>query len=168
MVLYHYYFKTPKSFPLEYLHLCANESHLLRLDFDATNFYHNIPINTPLKLSVQALERYFLGQLFEFNAPLDLIGTFFQKQVWSALMTIPYGKTKSYDEIAKLINNPRSCRAIGNANRNNPISLIVPCHRVVRKNGALGGYNGGIEVKKWLLEFESKILNQQAKNSLIS
>ncbi|EMH24850.1 methylated-DNA--[protein]-cysteine S-methyltransferase [Helicobacter pylori] len=104
MILYHYYFKTPKSFPLEYLHLCANESHLLRLDFD----------------------------------------------------------------IAKLINNPKSCRAIGNANRNNPISLIVPCHRVVRKNGALGGYNGGIEVKKWLLEFESKILNERAKNFLIS
>ncbi|TPH31568.1 methylated-DNA--[protein]-cysteine S-methyltransferase [Helicobacter pylori] len=148
MVLYHYYFKTPKSFPLEYLHLCANESHLLRLDFDAVHFSHNTPMNTPLELSVQALERYFLGQLFEFNAPLDLIGTSFQKQVWSALMAIPYGKTKSYDEIA--------------------ISLIVPCHRVVRKNGALGGYNGGIEVKKWLLEFESKILNQQAKNSLIS
>lgn len=109
-----------------------------------------------------------MGQLFEFDAPLDLIGTSFQKQVWSALMTIPYGKTKSYDEIAKLINNPKSCRAVGNANRNNPISLIVPCHRVVRKNGALGGYNGGIEVKKWLLEFESKILNERAKNSLIS
>ncbi|GAA7910633.1 hypothetical protein JP0496_08710 [Helicobacter pylori] len=109
-----------------------------------------------------------MGQLFEFDVPLDLIGTPFQKQVWSALMTIPYGKTKSYDEIAKLINNPKSCRAIGNANYNNPISLIVPCHRVVRKNGALGGYNGGIEVKKWLLEFESKILNEQAKNSLIS
>ncbi|GAA7407124.1 hypothetical protein BD0140_22920 [Helicobacter pylori] len=101
MVLHHYYFKTPKSFPLEYLHLCANESHLLRLDFDAAHFSHNTPMNTPLKLSVQALERYFLGQLFEFNAPLDLIGTSFQKQVWSALMAIPYGKTKSYDEIAK-------------------------------------------------------------------
>ncbi|GAA7492708.1 hypothetical protein JP0002_08470 [Helicobacter pylori] len=73
---------------------------MLRLDFDATHFSHNTPMNTPLKLSVQALERYFLGQLFEFNAPLDLMGTFFQKQVWSALMTIPYGKTKSYDEIA--------------------------------------------------------------------
>ncbi len=80
MVLYHYYFKTPKSFPLEYLHLCANESHLLRLDFDATNFSHNAPMNTPLKLSIQALERYFLGQLFEFNAPLDLIGTFFKNK----------------------------------------------------------------------------------------
>ncbi len=165
MNLYHCYFKTPKSFPLKYLHLCANESHLLRLDFDTTNF--STSMNTPLKLSVQALERYFLGQLFEFDAPLDLIGTFFQKQVWSALLTIPYGKTKSYDEIAKLINNPKSYRAIGNANCNNPVSLIVPCHRVVRKNGALGGYNGGIEVKKWLLEFERKNLNQQAKNFLM-
>lgn len=72
MVLYHYYFKTPKSFPLEYLHLCANESHLLRLDFDTTHFSHNAPMNTPLKLSVQALERYFLGQLFEFNVPLEM------------------------------------------------------------------------------------------------
>ncbi len=165
MNLYHYYFKTPKSFPLKHLHLCANESHLLRLDFDTTNF--STSMNTPLKISVQALERYFLGQLFEFDAPLDLIGTPFQKQVWSALLTIPYGKTKSYDEIAKLINNPKSYRAIGNANRNNPISLIVPCHRVVRKNGALGGYNGGIEVKKWLLEFERKNLKQQTKNFLM-
>ncbi|GAA8296925.1 hypothetical protein HpKG83_12300 [Helicobacter pylori] len=88
MVLYHYYFKTPKSFPLEYLHLCANESHLLRLDFDTTNFSHNAPMNTPLKLSIQALECYFLGQLFEFNVPLDLIGTFFQKQVWSAWLSL--------------------------------------------------------------------------------
>ncbi|WP_104713136.1 methylated-DNA--[protein]-cysteine S-methyltransferase [Helicobacter cetorum] len=162
MMLSHYYFKTPKSFPLEYLHLCTNDSHLLRLDFDMTNFSHNATINTPLKLSIQALERYFLGQLFDFNLPLDfVVGTSFQKQVWNALLTIPYGETRSYDEIAKLIDNPKSCRAIGNANHNNPISLIVPCHRVVRKNGSLGGYGGGVEIKKWLLDFEKKNLKMQ-------
>jgi O-6-methylguanine DNA methyltransferase len=100
------------------------------------------------------LKKYLNGELRRFDCKLDLNGTRFQKKVWSALEEIPYGQTWSYKEIAQVIGHPRAFRAVGNANGQNPIPLIVPCHRVVESNGGLGGFGHGVKVKKKLLDFE--------------
>ena len=100
------------------------------------------------------LEKYLKGELKRFDCPLDLRGTPFQRKVWSMLAKIPYGKTRSYREIAGAIGHPRAFRAVGNANGANPVPLILPCHRVIESGGGLGGFGHGIRVKKWLLEFE--------------
>ncbi|KAA0083176.1 methylated-DNA--[protein]-cysteine S-methyltransferase [Mycolicibacterium sp. P9-64] len=102
------------------------------------------------------LEAYFVGDLVEFDIELDLIGTEFQRRVWAALLTIPYGETRSYGEIALQIGSPNAFRAVGLANGHNPIGIIVPCHRVIGANGSLTGYGGGIERKKSLLEMEKQ------------
>ncbi len=102
------------------------------------------------------LEAYFSGQLRTFSLRLDGAGTDFQRAVWKALCDIPYGETINYGELAKRIGNPRASRAVGLANGKNPISIIVPCHRVIGANGSLTGYSGGIERKRWLLEHETR------------
>ncbi len=103
----------------------------------------------------QQLNEYFAGDLSEFSIPLDIYGTEFQKQVWDALQAIPYGETRSYQEQAMAIGNPKAVRAVANANRNNKISIIIPCHRVIGKNGSMTGYGGGIWRKEFLLELEA-------------
>lgn len=102
------------------------------------------------------LAEYFAKDRKDFDLPLAPAGTPFQKQVWNMLCSIPYGETRSYQEIAVLIGNPKGCRAVGMANNKNPISIIIPCHRVIGKNGSLVGYGGGLPVKEWLLEHEQK------------
>ena len=104
--------------------------------------------------AVEQLGRYFAGELTEFNFPLALEGTEFQREVWAALQTIPYGETRSYGEIAKAIGRPGASRAVGLANGHNPISIIVPCHRVIGASGSLTGYGGGIDRKLALLQLE--------------
>ena len=104
---------------------------------------------------IEQFQSYFKGELRSFKFPLDLrLGTPFQQRVWERLLTIPYGVTRSYKWLAKSINNPNSARAVGNANGQNPISIIIPCHRVVRENGELGGYTGGVQIKRYLLGLE--------------
>lgn len=103
----------------------------------------------------EQLQAYFSGNLQQFTVPLIFYGTDFQKKVWSALLDIPYGKTKSYGQIAKIIGNPKAVRAVGNANRKNPISIIAPCHRVIGANGTLTGFAGGLKAKAVLLNIES-------------
>ena len=88
--------------------------------------------------------------------PVHLSGTAFQRKVWAALREIPYGETATYGEIAARIGNPRACRAVGTANHNNPISIVVPCHRVIGADGGLTGYGGGLAVKAYLLALERK------------
>jgi len=100
------------------------------------------------------LKKYLNGELRRFDCKLDFKGTSFQKKVWSALAKIPYGQTRSYQDIAKAIGHPKAFRAVGNANGQNPIPLIVPCHRVIESNGGLGGFGHGIKVKKRLLDLE--------------
>lgn len=113
--------------------------------------------NTELLQEVKRqLEEYFSGRLQNFDLPLKPKGTDFQKQVWKALLTIPYGETKSYEDIAKQIGKEKAVRAVGGANHVNPISIVIPCHRVIGKNGNLTGYGGGLEVKEKLLELERK------------
>ncbi len=102
------------------------------------------------------LKDYFAGTLESFSMKLDFTGTEFQKKVWQALLTIPFGETRSYGEIAAQIGNPKAVRAVGAANGRNPISIIAPCHRVIGSNGKLTGFAGGLEVKAYLLDLESK------------
>ncbi len=102
------------------------------------------------------LDAYFAGELTELDVPLDLSGTAFQRQVWSALRAIPYGQTRSYAELAEAAGNRRAWRAAGLANGRNPVAIIVPCHRVVGADGTLTGYGGGLERKQWLLEHERR------------
>ena len=108
------------------------------------------------------LEAYFAGDLTEFDLELDMVGTEFQRRVWEALLTIPYGETRSYGEIALQIGSPGASRAVGLANGHNPIGIIVPCHRVIGANGSLTGYGGGLHRKKSLLELEGRTMGSVA------
>lgn len=102
----------------------------------------------------QQLIAYFAKELREFDLPLAATGTVFQQQVWQALTKVPYGKTASYGDIAKAINNPKGVRAVGLANGKNPLGIVVPCHRIIGANGTLTGYAGGLDKKAWLLAHE--------------
>lgn len=100
-------------------------------------------------------EAYFAGRLQRFTLPLAASGTAFQQAVWQALCDIPYGETRSYGDIARAIGKPNAMRAVGAANGRNPLSIIVPCHRVIGQNGSLIGYAGGLKIKKALLQLEN-------------
>lgn len=107
------------------------------------------------------LDEYFSGERTEFDLPLDPAGTPFQLVVWEALREIPYGEVRSYGEIAAEIGRPGAARAVGLANGRNPISVIVPCHRVIGATGALTGYGGGLERKQYLLQLEARVASGQ-------
>jgi len=109
-----------------------------------------------LKEADRQLREYFSGQRKEFALPLLLRGTDFQKKVWQALCRIPFGQTVSYQEIAEWVGSPKACRAVGQANHCNPISIVVPCHRVIGKSGDLTGYGGGMAMKEYLLALEKR------------
>lgn len=113
-----------------------------------------IPDERAFPEAVEQLEAYFAGELSEFDLELELVGTDFQRRVWAALLTIPYGETRSYGEIARQIGAPGASRAVGLANGHNPISIIVPCHRVIGANGSLTGFGGGLPRKRALLALE--------------
>jgi methylated-DNA-[protein]-cysteine S-methyltransferase len=106
----------------------------------------------------EQLRAYFRGELRNFSCKLDLQGTGFQKKCWAALQRIPYGTTCSYAELAKRVGSPRAFRAVGQANHNNPVAIVVPCHRVIGANGSLTGYGGGMEIKEKLLRLEGATL----------
>ena len=103
----------------------------------------------------EQLDQYFAGERRDFDLPLDLRGTPFQRRVWQALLTIPYGETRSYGELAAQIGRPDRPRAVGAANGRNPVSIVVPCHRVIGSDGGLTGYGGGLARKRWLLDHEA-------------
>lgn len=111
-----------------------------------------------LTAAVQQLAAYFQGGLRVFTVPLHFQGTPFQQQVWQLLLTVPYGKTISYQAIANALGNPRAVRAVGAANGQNPISIIAPCHRIIGSSGRLTGYGGGLWRKEWLLRHEGYLL----------
>lgn len=110
-----------------------------------------------LKEAVKQLQEYFSGERMEFDLPLDMYGTTFQKMVWEQLMRIPYGQVRSYKDVALALGAPKAVRAVGGANNRNPLSIIVPCHRVVGSNGALVGYGGGLNIKEYLLNLEASV-----------
>jgi methylated-DNA-[protein]-cysteine S-methyltransferase len=113
--------------------------------------------NHPVLLETERqLGDYFAGKLQSFSIPLDFVGTEFQKKVWSALLEIPFGETRTYRQIAARIGSPKAVRAVGAANGKNPISIVAPCHRVIGSNGKLTGFAGGLEVKATLLDIEAR------------
>ena len=115
-----------------------------------------VPDDRAFPDAVQQLEAYFAGERTDFDLELSLTGTEFQRRVWQALLTIPYGETRSYGEIAEQIGASGAARAVGLANGRNPIAVIVPCHRVIGASGSLTGYGGGLERKQSLLELERR------------
>ncbi|HEV7705130.1 MAG TPA: methylated-DNA--[protein]-cysteine S-methyltransferase [Gemmatimonadaceae bacterium] len=114
------------------------------------------PSHPMLVETERQLREYFEGTRKSFTVPLDFNGTEFQKSVWQALLSIPFGETRSYGEIARQLGNPTASRAVGAANGRNPISIIAPCHRVIGSSGKLTGYGGGLDVKEMLLSLEAK------------
>ena len=121
----------------------------VRLNIETEDNRHPVLIETE-----RQLEEYFAGQRKEFAVKLDLAGTAFQRKVWNALLTIPFGETRSYGQIARQIGNPGAARAVGAANGRNPVSIIAPCHRVIGSTGKLTGFAGGLDAKAHLLALE--------------
>ena len=144
--------------PVGKLRLVAEDGFLTELRFggEPAVFNGDSENDSLLDETECQLKEYFRGERKCFDLPLRLKGTEFQRRDWAALQEIPYGETVSYGEIARRIGNPKASRAVGMANHNNPISIIVPCHRVVGKDGKLTGYGGGLDIKKQLLELEQK------------
>ena len=112
------------------------------------------PTKTGFSDCANQLDRYFDGKLRKFSLNLAPQGTRFQRQVWDALLQIPYGETRSYQDIARAIANPKAVRAVGGSNARNPIAIVIPCHRVIGANGKLTGYAGGLQYKRALLDLE--------------
>lgn len=142
------------SSPVGVLEIKSTESHITQLLFkeSAKTSSENIP--AVMKECIRQLDEYFSGNRKDFTLPLAPEGTTFQRSVWKALQTIPYGQTISYKELAERVENPKACRAVGTANGRNPIAIIIPCHRVIAANGTLGGYAGGLDIKTILLKLE--------------
>lgn len=155
-----YVYKVVDS-PVGKLKLVANGSRLSAIlwENDKPNRVRLGPIheeeNNPILAEAERqLNEYFAGKRNRFELELDFIGTEFQKKVWEALLTIPFGETRSYGEIAVQIGNAKAVRAVGAANGRNPISIVAPCHRVIGASGALTGFAGGLETKELLLTLE--------------
>lgn len=119
--------------------------------------------NRYLKECLSQIDEYFKGQRKTFNVKLDLEGSDFELAVWLRVKEIPFGKTLSYGDVARCIGKPLAARAVGGANHRNPLTIIIPCHRVVGSDGALVGYGGGLWRKQWLLDHEKKYLNDPGK-----
>ena len=121
----------------------------------ALEIRQNRSMPSPLQREVdKQMREYFEGKRKEFDLPLRPEGTVFQKKVWNALLEIPFGETRSYQDIANAVGSPKACRAVGMANHQNPIIIVIPCHRVIGKNGKLVGYGGGLSMKEKLLLLE--------------
>ena len=140
--------------PLGLIRIEATDRGIRRIDF-VTERETDMP-NGHTSLAREQLEQYFKGKRRLFTFSCESQGTAFQKAVWEALRNIPYGETATYGEIARRVGRPRAVRAVGQANRVNPLALVVPCHRVVGVNGRLTGYAGGLEKKQYLLELEQR------------
>jgi methylated-DNA-[protein]-cysteine S-methyltransferase len=157
-----YVYKTMKS-PVGELKLVASDKGLAAIlwEHDNPQRVRLTPVsedkNNPVLLEAERqLKDYFSGKRKSFSVKLDFKGTEFQKKVWAALLTIPFGETRSYGQIAKQIQNPKAVRAVGAANGKNPISIIAPCHRVIGSTGKLTGFAGGLEAKARLLALEGR------------
>jgi len=148
---FHEYYKSPSG----NIEIVSSDTSIRKCNFVEDNLKtpsKNIP--PIMKNALEQLKDYFEGKLREFNLQLELNGTEFQLKVWNELQKIPIGKTITYKELAERIGNKKAIRAVANANAKNPISIIVPCHRVIGSDGKLRGYGGGIKKKKWLIDFE--------------
>ncbi len=153
--LYFSYFNSP----IGVIEIIANKDYLIGVNFvefipDEKRKGNRITISTR-----KQLKEYFLGKRKKFDVKYLLKGTDFQRTVWNTLTKVPYGAVATYLDIAKMVGNEKTVRAIGSANSKNPISIIIPCHRIISSNGHLSGYAGGIERKEWLIEHEAKTMS---------
>lgn len=158
-----YVFKFVKT-PVGLLKLIASENGLAAILWENDNprrvraFDAQEDNDDAILLDVeQQLNEYFAGKREKFSVPLDFVGTDFQKSVWNALLTIPFGETRSYGDIARQLGNEKAVRAVGGANGRNPISIIAPCHRVIGATGSLTGFAGGLKAKEILLNLEKRV-----------
>lgn len=150
--IYHDHFATP----LGLMEITADADAVHSILFVDT--LQKVRSNTITALVKTQMRQYFDGAIEAFDLPMAPVGTDFQKSVWQALMTVPYGQTCSYSDIAEKIRNAKAVRAVGAANGKNPMTIVVPCHRVIGSNGSLTGYASGIERKAWLLNHEANRL----------
>jgi methylated-DNA-[protein]-cysteine S-methyltransferase len=141
--------------PLGLIRIEAEDEALTGLFFAEAEAPPSAPLPGVLRDAIRQVDQYFLGRRTKFELALRPAGTPFQRAVWKALVRIPYGRTASYKDIAAAVSRPDAVRAVGAANGANPISLIIPCHRVIGSDGRLTGYGGGLERKEWLLRHES-------------
>lgn len=145
--------------PIGPLTLAAGDQALRAIEFESNRHPQRrsdwVAGDTPLlRRAAEQLQDYFEGRRRRFDLPLAPIGTPFQRAAWEALAHIPFGETRSYAQQAAALGRPTATRAVGAANGRNPLPIVLPCHRVIGANGALTGFGGGIEVKRWLLDFE--------------
>ncbi|MCP8968889.1 methylated-DNA--[protein]-cysteine S-methyltransferase [Ectobacillus ponti] len=155
--MYQSYYKSE----LGWIEIKGTESGIAAVEFvenPGTEQFHPI-----VEQAKTELDEYFKKQRTAFTVPLCAAGTPFQKQAWDALCTVPFGETASYADMAVKVGNPKAVRAIGGANNKNPISIIVPCHRIIGKNGKLVGYGGGLWRKEWLLKHEGVLPEEAGK-----
>lgn len=145
--------------PVGLLEIEADDSHLLSITFDAQ--VENASPNKITTLAIKELSDYFEGKLNKFRVPVKLTGTSFQNKVWNALREIPFGSYTSYSDLAIKLGDLKAIRAVGTANGKNKMPIIIPCHRVIGKNGDLVGFSGGLDRKKWLLKHEGIIRGEQ-------
>lgn len=158
--------------PVGPLHIVSNGKKLVAVVFDtnwkrfsaAAKIILNRHTDTVISEVESQLKEYFSYKRTKFDVPIEYAGTDFQNQAWKTLKTIPFGKTISYGDQAVKMNNPKAVRAVGGANGKNRICIIIPCHRVVGKNGGLTGFTGGIKIKEFLLSFESRAMSGTVEN----
>ena len=143
--------------PIGLIEVCGTSEGVTSLNF-VEQYRYELEPNSIVREAMRQVSDYFLGTRRGFSVPIALQGTDFQRLVWQQLLNIPFGRTVSYQDIANAIGKPRAVRAVGAANGQNPISIIVPCHRVVGSNGSLTGYGGGLWRKEWLLRHEGALL----------
>lgn len=136
------------------LELHSTDSHLTQLVFCTEMGISSLYIPEIMRTCITQLDEYFGGSRHSFELPLYFKGTLFQNKVWKALLTIPYGQTISYKQLAERVGHVKACRAVGTANAKNPLAVFIPCHRVISSDGSLGGYAGGLGIKSALLQLE--------------
>ncbi len=155
------------TFPIGPIFIAADDTYLRAITFDRNEEKRRNTFNAFKQESNEIilqthkqLQEYFAGKRTAFDLPIAFSGTEFQQQTWRALLTIPYGETRSYSEQAQVIGKPKAVRAVGSANGLNPIGIVVPCHRVIGKSGNLAGYAGGLDKKKFLLDLEKRNVHE--------
>ena len=146
------------AFPVGRLLLACRDGKLVRIE-RTDEACQNSGEELLLRAKAQ-LDEYFAGRRRAFDLPLAVEGSAFQKSVWAALVTSPYGETRTYGELAAQIGRPKACRAVGGANHGNPLSIVIPCHRVIGADGSLTGYGGGLPMKKFLLDLEQRCVRE--------
>jgi methylated-DNA-[protein]-cysteine S-methyltransferase len=143
--------------PIGTIEIVGNDDGIAAVNFIGPREQESEPTDAEIRDCIRQLDEYFRGVRQEFSLRLAAAGTDFERKVWNELTRIPFGETRSYLDIARILGDPGAVRAVGRANGSNPLAIVVPCHRVVGHDGSLTGYAGGIERKRWLLDHEAVV-----------